>query len=201
MTVFDTWRGACESAGMKTALMTAVVAAFACGGGPRPDSTGPLETARNNQQHDTRGHHAGDMDRASRAGSGEAGEMAAMPPSVAKFHATLAPYWHAKQGPQRMTDTCAAMDEFRAGADAIVAAPPPEHGEAAAWSAGGKQLADAVTALAGTCKDSDAAGFETALTQVHERFHGLMAAATGEQDHDDHARDPERERDDHAHAP
>jgi hypothetical protein len=185
MAVFDTRGCACESAGMKTArntvLLAALAAAVACAGPNRPDATEPLETARNHQTHDVRGGHAGRND------SSEVREVVEMPPSVSKFHATLAPYWHAKQGPQRMTDTCAAIAELRAGADAIVAAPPPERGDAAAWSDGGKQLAQAVAALDGTCKASDATGFEAALADVHERFHGLMAAAGGEHDHDDHA--------------
>jgi hypothetical protein len=89
-----------------------------------------------------------------------------------------------------MTDTCAAIAELKTGADAILAAPPPDRGDTAAWAAGGKRLAESVTVLEGTCKASDAPAFETALAQVHERFHGLLATANG--DHDDHARDVDR---------
>jgi hypothetical protein len=164
-----------------TVLSAALAAAVGCGGSTRPDSTEPLETARTHQKHDLGGGHA-------ETGGADMKEMVAMPPSVSKFHATLAPYWHAKQGPQRMTDTCAAIAELRAGADEIVASPPPERSDSAAWSSGGKQLAEAVTALEGTCKASDATAFETALAEVHERFHGLMSAAGGEhEDHSDHA--------------
>jgi hypothetical protein len=169
---------------MKTALMAAVAAAVACGGASKPDSTAPLESARDSQKHEVHTGEGGHMGHA--GGSGEAGEMAGMPPTVAKFHAALAPRWHAKQGPQRMTDTCAAIGELHGDADAIVAAPVPDGGDAAAWSAGAKQLAEAVTVLDGACKASDAAGFETAFAQVHERFHGLTAAAGGEHDRDGH---------------
>lgn len=165
-----------------TVLLAALAAAVACAGSARPDATEPLETARTHQRHDTHGSHTGDgMDHK----KGEVDEMAAMPPAVSKFHATLAPYWHAQQGPKRMADTCAAIGQLRAGADEVVAAPPPDRADSAAWSAGAKQLAQAVAALDGTCKASDATAFEAALTEVHERFHGLMSAASGE--HDDHA--------------
>lgn len=157
---------------MKTALIAALAAAVACGGATKSDSTAPLEAARNVQKHET--GHAGHM------GGSEADEMAGMPPAIAKFHATLAPRWHAAQGPQRMADTCAATAELRGEADAIAAAAPPEGSSAAAWSAGGKQLVDAATALDRACKASDGAAFEAAFAEVHERFHGVMALAGGE---------------------
>ena len=156
--------------------MAALAAVAACGGANKPDSTEPLEAARNTQRHET--VHPGGP------GGSEAGEMAGMPPTIAKFHATMAPHWHAAKGPARMADTCAAIAELRGEADAIVAAAPPDGSDAAAWSAGGKQLAGAVVALDGTCKASDAAAFEAAFAEVHERFHGLMAAAGGEHEHE-----------------
>lgn len=156
--------------------MAALAVVVACGGAHKPDSTAPLESARNSQKHET--GHTGHM------GGSEADEMAGMPPTIAKFHATLAPRWHAAQGPQRMADTCAVIAEFRSEADAIVAAAPPGGSDAAAWSAGGKQLADAVLALDRACKASDGAAFEAAFGEVHERFHGLMAAAGGEHEHE-----------------
>jgi len=120
-------------------------------------------------------------------GSGEADEMAAMPPELQKFHAVLAPRWHAKHGPERIADTCGAIAEFRADADALVAAPAPAGRDTAAWSAGGKQLAEAVAGLDATCQAHDAAGFESAFAQVHERFHGLLEAGEPRHgDHDDH---------------
>jgi hypothetical protein len=103
--------------------------------------------------------------------------MAHMPPPLARFHETLAPRWHAPHGPQRMTDTCAAITEFHADAAAIAAAPPPDSGNAAAWSTGQPQLTEAVTALEATCKANDAAAFEPAFERVHQAFHHLLEAA------------------------
>jgi hypothetical protein len=79
-----------------------------------------------------------------------------------------------------MADTCAAVPELRSRADAIVAAPAPVGRDAAAWELGGKQLAEAAAALEAPCQAHDAAAFEAAFTQVHERFHGVLEAATGE---------------------
>lgn len=168
----------------KTLLMVALAALAASSGcgGARSDSTEPLEAARNLQRHDTR---RGDPDRGSDRGHmGEADEMAGMPPELQKFHAVLAPRWHAQHGPERIADTCGAIGELRAAADAVVAAPAPAGRDAAAWSAGGKQLAEAVAALDATCQAHDAAGFEPAFAQVHERFHGLLEA--GEPKHGEH---------------
>jgi hypothetical protein len=163
----------------KTLLMVALAAGGGCGGA-RSEPSEPLETARTVQSHETR---RGDPGKGA-MGAGEAGEMAAMPPELQKFHAVLAPRWHAQHGPERTADTCGAIAELRAGADAIVAAPAPAGRDAAAWSAGGKQLAEAVAGLDTTCQAHDAAGFEPAFARVHERFHGLLEA--GEPSHGDH---------------
>ena len=183
-------------------LVTAVV--IGCGGTAKPDST--LETGRPVQKHDTRmgemGHmgETGEMGHMGQMGkmgeTGEMGEMAAMPPEIKKFHDTLAPRWHAEHGPQRMTDTCAAIPQLHADADAIVASTPPSGARAADWSANARQLSDAVAALEATCKASDAAAFEQAFTAVHNHFHSLMAAAGGS--HDEHAK-PEGGEHDHHH--
>jgi hypothetical protein len=169
----------------KTLLMVALAAGGGCGGA-RSDPSEPLETARTVQSHDTRRGDAGK----GTLGSGEAGERAAMPPELQKFHAVLAPRWHAQHGPERTADTCAAIAELRADADAIVAAPAPAGRDAAAWSAGGKQLAEAVAGLDATCQAHDAAGFEPAFAKVHERLHGLLEAGEPAHvdpgDHDDH---------------
>jgi hypothetical protein len=194
MAVFDTRPSACESAEMKTARNTLLIAALVAGagcGGAKRDSSEPLEAARNIQSHDTRSGDPG----MGRMGSDEADEMAAMPPELQKFHAVLAPRWHAKHGPERMADTCGALTEFHADADAITAAAAPAGHDADAWSAGGKQLADAVAALDAACKAHDAAGFEPAFARVHERFHGLLEA--GEPKHGDHA---DHDHTDHDHA-
>ncbi|HEX3757608.1 MAG TPA: hypothetical protein VHW23_02840 [Kofleriaceae bacterium] len=166
---------------MNTARNTLLVGVLAAGiscGGAKSDSE-PLEAARPIQSHATRsGAHGAGM------GSGEADEMAAMPPELQKFHAVLGPRWHARQGPERMADACGAIAEFHTSADAVAAAPAPTGRDAAAWAAGGKQLTEAVAALDAACTAHDAAGFEPAFTQVHERFHGLLEA--GESHHDEH---------------
>lgn len=160
----------------RTAALAAVLAVAACGAN-KPDGE-PLETARSGQRHEV-GRHAPGGD-AGHAGSGEAEAMAALPPPVEAFHEALAPRWHAEPGEQRMADTCAAVPELRSRADAIVAAPVPAGRDAAAWELGGKQLAEAAAALEAPCQANDAAAFEAAFTQVHERFHGVLEAATGE---------------------
>lgn len=167
----------------KTLLMAALAAGTGCGGA-RSDSPEPLEAARDVQSHDTRHGDPGKGHMEAGDEAGDADEMAAMPPELQKFHAVLAPRWHAKRGPERIADTCGAIAELRADADAIVAAPAPAGRDAAAWSAGGKQLAEAVAGLDATCRAHDAAGFEPAFAQVHERFHGLLEA--GEPKHGDH---------------
>jgi hypothetical protein len=170
---------------MKTALIL-TIAVIGCGGAAKPDSTAPGgEPARlgTDQKHDM-----GHMDH--QGGDHEAN----MPPQVAAFHDALAPRWHAPHGPQRMTDTCAAVPSFRGDAEAIAAAQPPAGGDAAAWSTGGKQLAEAVAALDTTCKASDAAAFEPAFERVHTAFHHVMAAAGAHHEEpgtDEHAHDRE----------
>jgi hypothetical protein len=158
---------------MKSLLTIALVAAAtACGGKAAPGT----EPAKTGDPHDMR------------AGSAQP-HAAAMPPSVSKFHDTLAPRWHAAKGPQRTADTCAAVDQLAADAAAIVAAPTPEATSAASWSDGGKQLAAAVTALGATCKTGDATAFEPAFEHVHTSFHRVMesAARPGAPAHDEHA--------------
>ena len=117
----------------------------------------------------------------------EHGEMANMPPTLAKFHDVLAPRWHAEKGDKRMTDTCAAIPDFTAGVTAIATAAPPAGADGTAWTDGAGKLAAAVSALDDTCKKHDAAAFETAFQGVHETFHGLLALATGEKPGKEHA--------------
>ena len=129
---------------MKAALAIALVIA-ACGSTSKPEPAKTTEPAE---------HH----------------EMAGMPPELAKFHDVLAPRWHAAHGPQRMKDTCAALADFTAGADALAKAKPPAGADANAWAAGTKELGDAVTGLKTSCDGGDAAAFE----RVHHSFHALM---------------------------
>jgi hypothetical protein len=175
------------------ARLALVVVAVGCGGKATRGSTGPsndldLALDRSGQKHELGPKH----DAAQKNEEGEAGEMAHMPPPLARFHDVLAPRWHAPHGPRRMADTCAAITEFQADAAAIAAAPPPDGGDTAAWSAGQPRLTEAITALEATCKASDAAAFEPAFERVHQAFHGLLEAASGH--HDEHAEHGKDER-------
>ena len=168
----------------------AAVVAVGCGGAPAPDPENP--GGRDIQPHairkDGSGHAmAGVPDGAKAADDGDGdngGEHeTTLPAPLAKFHDTLAPRWHAERGAKRTAETCAAIPQFRTDADAVVAATPPPGSDAAVWSAGGKQLSEAVAGLETACKANDAAAFDSAFTVVHQRFHGLMEAAGGEREH------------------
>ncbi|HEX5061777.1 MAG TPA: hypothetical protein VFV99_20560 [Kofleriaceae bacterium] len=134
-----------------------VIAAAACGGKkPAPATT-------------TTEQHA--------EGEGHGMEHEGMPAEMTKFHDVLAPRWHAEKGPQRMKDTCAAIPEFKADADALAKATPPEKANADTWTASTKALVDSVNGLDPVCQANDAAKFEEAFHKVHESFHATMAAA------------------------
>jgi hypothetical protein len=118
--------------------------------------------------------------------SGGEHEMEKMPPEMKAFHDVLAPRWHAAKGAQRMKDTCAALPDFHADADALAKATPPRGANADTWTTGTKQLVGAVSELDTTCKTNDATSFEAAFGKVHESFHGLMAAGGEPEGHADH---------------
>jgi len=144
---------------MKTALTFSFLLLAACGG----KKAEPTTSAKTSDEHGT------------------------MQPEIAKFHEVLSPRWHAEKGPKRMADTCGALAEFRADADALVAAPAPAGADAAAWSGKTKELSDAVGALDGTCKANDAQAFEPAFERVHNGFHAVMEASGGHhEEHGDH---------------
>lgn len=103
--------------------------------------------------------------------------MRTMPPEMAKFHDVLAPRWHAEKGAKRMADTCSALPDFHANADALAKATPPTTANADTWTNGTRGLVAAVAALDTSCKSNDAAQFETAFGKVHDAFHALMEAA------------------------
>ena len=106
-------------------------------------------------------------------------EMANKPPELTKFHDVLAPHWHAEKGPQRMKDTCAALPEFHADADAVAKATPPTTANADKWTAGTRELTASVGGLDDACKGSDEAKFEAAFEKVHVAFHGLLEQGGG----------------------
>lgn len=149
---------------MTTTRIAVLVALAACGGTPGAGSS--LDTAREQQPHAASPHAADD----------EHAAFAKLPPAVAQFHDVLAPRWHAAQGPERMTDTCAAVGQLRDGAQAIAAADLPAGSDAATWHQATSELTTAVTALDGTCKVRDADAFEPAFARVHTGFHRVMDA-------------------------
>ena len=125
------------------------------------------------------GKHAAPATATAAQGSAEEHhELEQMPPELASFHEILAPRWHAAQGPQRMKDTCDAVPEFHAKADAIAKATPPTTAHADTWTTATRALVDAVANLDTTCKANDATQFEAAFGKVHESFEGLAAAAS-----------------------
>jgi hypothetical protein len=153
----------------RMALLVLIAIAAACGS-KSPGSTTPSEG-----------------DQAHAAGGSQ-------PTPLAKFHGTLAPRWHAAAGPQRMTDTCAAIPEFRADADAVAAAGPIGGGDPAAYASGSKELTASVAALDSSCQAKDAAGFETAFTRVHDSFHKLTeVSGEGHAKHGEAAPEPKKE--------
>jgi hypothetical protein len=160
---------------MKTALMIAIAVAAAGCGGKAPDQASAGDRGFGQSHADT--PHASP---AKPEGHGE------MSPQLAKFHDTLAPRWHAERGPQRIADTCGAMEQFRADGDALAASPAPRGADAAAWTDRGKQLTEAVAALDVVCRTTDTAAFEQAFERVHRAFHGMMEAGGGDDDHGMH---------------
>jgi hypothetical protein len=118
---------------------------------------------------------------AAHAGSAEHHGMANMPPELAKFHDVLAPRWHAAKGPQRMQDTCGAVGDFHANADALAKATQPTGANADTCTTATKALVAAVGGLDASCKANDSAGFEPAFEKVHVAFHGLLGPAAHEE--------------------
>ena len=155
---------------MKTrlSLVLVLVAAAACGGkksAPATDTTASAVKPGGGGDH-----HAN------------------MLPEVAKFHDVLAPRWHAEKGAKRMADTCGAMAEFQANADALTKVAPPATTDAGAWGTKTQELVTAVGALDGTCKANDATAFEPAFERVHTSFHSVMEASApaGAEKHGEH---------------
>jgi hypothetical protein len=135
-----------------------VAAAAACGG---KDKAAPATSTTTSGPH----------------GSAPEGDHVGMSAEMTRFHDVLRPRWHADAGPQRVTDTCAAIPQFKAEADAIAQATPPREAHADTWTTATRALVAAVDELATACAGGDSAGFEDAFRKVHDAFHALMAAA------------------------
>jgi hypothetical protein len=121
-----------------------------------------------------------------------------MSPELKKFHDTLAPRWHAEKGPQRVTDTCNAVGQFKSDADAVAKATPPRGANPDDWTSGAKLLVDAVAGLETACtRDAEHTGFDDAFAKVHVSFHHMLEASGGmhmehmeHMDHHDHEDHP-----------
>jgi len=144
-------------------IFVALVFSAACGGKSAPAT---------HAEHTGDGSGSGPM-------MGHEGEHDDMSPELKKFHDAFAPHWHDK-GPKRMADTCAAVPELTADADAIGKATPPPSANADTWTDGTRSLVAAVGKLAGECKQQPVmmeTGFELSFKAVHEAFHHLMEMA------------------------
>ena len=148
-----------KAAVMKLVLFVVAVLAAACGG-KKSEPVKPVESKTEMKA-----------------------EHESMSPELMKFHDVLSPRWHAAAGPQRMKDTCAAIADFQTNADALSKAPAPAGADATKWTAGTKDLTDAVSALDVTCKANDATAFEVAFKRVHEGFHGLLENGEHHEEH------------------
>ena len=112
--------------------------------------------------------------------SGEAHEHD-FPAAVTTYHDTMAPLWHAEPGEARTSDTCDAVADLIAKAQAITSADVPEKVEdPEAWNAAGAELIAKTQALQTTCSESPD-GFDAAFHEVHEAFHGLVKLVGHEQ--------------------
>ena len=90
---------------------------------------------------------------------------AEMPPEVKHFQDLLA------------KDTCDAVPDFHAGADAIAKATPPRTANADTWTTATNQLVAAVAGLDPACQANDRAALEAAFAKVHDAYRALLAAA------------------------
>ncbi|MDP3440009.1 MAG: hypothetical protein U0989_20385 [Azonexus sp.] len=84
---------------------------------------------------------------------------------VDHFHSVLAPVWHARPGTERTQDACAKAGEMARLAKEI-------------RSTDASQLVASIPKLKTKC-DSDKAGVDAALFDVHEAFHHLIDAQPG----------------------
>lgn len=109
------------------------------------------------------------------AGHGEHAHEHDFKGPVDEFHELMAPLWHAPAGEARTADTCAAVGDMIAKAEAIGAAEVPEAAsDAEGWRTNGEALVAAAKALDATCKDAPE-GFDAGFEALHEAFHGLVA--------------------------
>ena len=105
-------------------------------------------------------------------------------PELAKFNDAIGPTWHAPKGEQRAKDACAAADQLDANAGEAAKAAAPAGADAEKWTAGMKELTDAVAALKTTCATGDMPGAEAALERTHNGLHALIGLSGGHHEAD-----------------
>jgi hypothetical protein len=145
-----------------TVLLAALLVA-ACGGksGSTAATTPPPA-----HDHHAEHHH----------GEGEEHAHGAPGTPVARFHDVLAPLWHAPEGAQRVTDTCARAGDLHGLAQGIVDAGAPA-GAAADYLDGAKILVEACAALHAECETPARAEFVARFAGVHDAFHAVAERA------------------------
>lgn len=157
---------------MRSILFIVAIAAAACGGASKPDTTEPEPAS-------------GTMPAGEHEHEGEGDHHEALPADVHAFHETLAPLWHSEAA-DRQAATCAKGAELADGAAKIEAAAAPEGVDAAAWTAAAKELTAASQALVTDC-GAGAADFDATFTALHDRFHGLIELLPADEDAADKA--------------
>ena len=94
--------------------------------------------------------------------------------AVAEYHDLLAPLWHAEAGEARIDDTCAAVDDLIAKAQAVGGEATPEAASSEDnWKAKAEGLVATSEALKATC-EGERAEFDASFEALHEAFHALI---------------------------
>src|SRR4051794_24494626 len=155
---------------MRRFLLVALLIAAAACGGKHSAPAKPTGAGSGSGSDMAMEHHEGEPDE--------------MSPELKKFHDLLSPLWHAPKGPERMKNTCAAVAEIKADADAIATATPPVKANADTWTAGTRSLVDAASNLADACKAGKDTTFEAAFEKVHDSFHALVKMAGMHESHE-----------------
>ena len=106
------------------------------------------------------------------------------PTTVTAYHDQMSPLWHAEAGDARRDNTCAAVGDLIAKAEAIVSGDVPEAaaGDADAWAEQANGLVAATKELETVCADNPEK-FDETFHALHEAFHGLVGLV-GHERHD-----------------
>ncbi len=95
---------------------------------------------------------------------------------VTDFHEVLRPVWHSPEGPDRLTNACAASANLLRHAQAIVAGAVPEAARAneAGWRTAATSLQTDTQALVTECGTPQHASVADRLATLHTSFHRLI---------------------------